>query len=195
MHAGFLQARALTCAGWSIHGNAPSEDVMGVDLYLKLSRSERILFNASFDRCLETCKVDIDFVNCFYSKLRSSDTEVAKILDSFPLGHRVQTLRHSIYTMIEFSERRMSANQLVNHSCAYLQDSLKPCMLDLWLNSLILAVSEFDRNYTPDILALWYRVMEPGVSLIKKLLAQEALVKQQPLDLRRETEIYLDSYG
>lgn len=160
MLAGYLQTTSLTGAGWLVYGNAPSTDVMGVVSTLNLSRSEKILFNASFDRCLETCEADIDLVNSFYSKLRSSDAEVANILDSVPLNRSGQRLRHSIYAMIKFSERQMSANQLVNHSCAYAQDSITPYLLDLWLNSLILAVSEFDHDYTTEVLALWTRVRQ-----------------------------------
>jgi hypothetical protein len=141
-------------------------------LYAQLEAAERDLFNASFDRCLETCEIDIHFISFFYSKLSSSNTEIAAIIDSFPLSQRIHALRHSIYVLIEFSEGRKTADELSEIACLHLLPGIKPFMLDLWLSSLLLSVAEYDGAYSPEIQSVWYRVMKPGIDLLKSLIEQ-----------------------
>lgn len=141
-------------------------------LLSKLKDNEKALFNGSFDRCMETCEADINFVSFFCSNLRSSDSKIAEIFDQFTINQRVHFLRHSIYLIIEFSEGRKTLDDLRLLANEYLDSAVQPYMLDLWLYNLIFAVAEFDREFDMDAKTVWLRVMSPGINALKLIVKQ-----------------------
>jgi hemoglobin-like flavoprotein len=97
----------------------------------------------------------------------------------FAEQHRL--LRHGLNSLLMYAED----NPLAVKTLTRIRDShsqrkmnIAPALYRYWMDSLLKAISEFDREFTVDLERVWRQVLEPGVEYIKSGYADISCAKR-----------------
>ena len=126
-----------------------------------------------FDDSLRRCNSKADFLDRFYDKFLTSSPKVREKFAHTDFVRQVRALRASLHLM------PLAAADPVHGPGRYLGDiaaqhnrehlDIGAELYDLWLDSLLATVKEFDPEYSPQVAAAWEEVMMVGIQyLIKK---------------------------
>jgi hemoglobin-like flavoprotein len=120
----------------------------------------------SFGRCL----AHGDLVQRFYDIFLESNPRVAPMFKHTDFEKQKGLLRHGLNLMIMFAKGDAAGQlglQRLKKSHSKINLNIYPELYKYWQNSLIKAVSEFDRKFDDNIKNAWEEVISYGVDYIK----------------------------
>lgn len=132
------------------------------------------LFDASYKRVLEAHPEGLEFFEAFYQRFLKSSEQVRVHFRDTDMERQRRMLRKSFYSLIAFYASSSADDVLCKiastHSARELD--IKPALYDLWLESLIDTVRDFDPDCrdpacSDDIELAWRLVMSPGITYMK----------------------------
>ena len=110
-----------------------------------------------------------EFFNAFYKQFLNSSPEVADKFQNTDMASQLQMLRISLDHMIYFAIDKEETDSITHvakiHSQA--QTDIPEHLYELWLDSLLLTVSKFDSQYTPNVEAAWREALSPAIEFMK----------------------------
>jgi hemoglobin-like flavoprotein len=131
-----------------------------------LSEDELMLFNDSFERCGSRP----GFLERFYQIFVASSPEVAEKFRNTDIRHQAALLRVSLYcVMLASSGKPEGEAHLARIAKIHNRAGrdISPALYDLWLESLLAAVREYDPELDDDAEQAWRRVLAPGIEFLK----------------------------
>ncbi len=125
-------------------------------------------FRSSLLRCLSNLR----FLDRFYSEFLSSSHEVKEAFSQTDMERQKAMLNASMYQLMNLYEK--PDDQVIAHiqelGAHHGKHALQiPAHLyDLWLESLLVAVSASDPEYDHELEKIWREVMSYGIDMMKK---------------------------
>jgi hemoglobin-like flavoprotein len=124
---------------------------------------ERVLqAEASYHRCGESGA----FYSTFYDHLLASDPRIPPMFASTDFDRQHRLLKHALGLLLIYAKRpNPSLLQRIaeRHRQVGIFDDLYPHFIE----SLVLAVSEHDPEYTPEVGDAWRSAVAPGIEYIR----------------------------
>ncbi len=136
-----------------------------------MNYAELIIFRKSFDRCMASPV----FFDLFYDHFLKSSPEVAEKFRHTDFARQKRALKASLYLIADSivqdsSDLSLSRNLLQMQEVAQRHSrsgaNIPPHLYILWLDSLLFAVKETDRNFDAKVEAAWRSGMQPGIDYI-----------------------------
>ncbi len=138
---------------------------VAVDLNTEFSDASRAV-NQSYGRIVtKNC-----LIARFYEIFIRSSAHVAAKFTNTNFEHQYQVLDQSLTMSLLFAEGNMIASRAMDriresHNRHHL--NIAPEYYDLWLDSLIKAISEIDPEFTPQLESQWRLVMSRAIEYIR----------------------------
>lgn len=114
------------------------------------------------------CCASPDFFDSFYRHFLASSPQVREKFTQTEMSGQKQLLRQGILNLVMHA-RGMPDTKLralgESHSRGKLD--IRPELYDLWLDALLLTVSEHDQQCNAEIRLAWSEVLNKGIAVIK----------------------------
>ena len=124
-------------------------------------------FRSSLLRCLS----NLHFLERFYEEFINSSPEIAKAFSHTNMERQKAMLNASLYQLMNFygssDEKAKKHIQDLGAQHGAYGHRIPPHLYDVWLDSLITAVSESDPQFNPSLEAVWREVMSAGIEVMK----------------------------
>ncbi len=129
---------------------------------------ERI-FDDSYERVLKIQHDQQGFFEAFYNRFIKADSRVAELFKHSDMERQQRMLEKSFYRLIVFYATNYADDYLeqvaIKHSKRV--HNVPPDLYDLWLDNLMITVSEFDPQYDENIELAWRLVLSTGITYMK----------------------------
>ena len=126
-------------------------------------------FDNSYERVKKIVKNDRSFFDAFYDRFTQSSPEVAEQFKHTDMQKQKKVLEKSFYSLLIFYATNNANDYLeeiaIQHSKSVLD--INPGLYDLWLESLIDTVKEYDYDFTPETELSWRLVLSVGITYMK----------------------------
>ena len=125
-----------------------------------------------FDESLRRCNSNAEFFDRFYDRFITSSPKVREKFTHTDFVRQRRALRASLHLMPLAAEdpengpQRYLTDLALRHSRKQLNIGSE--LYDLWLDSLLETVQEFDPEFTPEVAAAWEEVMMVGIQYMLK---------------------------
>ncbi|WP_166264622.1 globin [Marinobacter caseinilyticus] len=127
------------------------------------------IFDASYDRVLNAEPDHVDFFEAFYQRFLGSSPQVSVLFRHTDMARQRSMLKKSFYSLIAFYASGAVDNVL--RKIAYLHSerelNIQPYLYDLWLESLISTVRDYDPAFDDEVELAWRLVLSPGITYMK----------------------------
>lgn len=124
----------------------------------------------SFHDSLERCGLTADFLQDFYRKFIASSPEIAIKFSDTNFKTQARILKTSLYMAMLAADQNHEAREYLgriaerhNHKAL----DIKPEYYDLWIESMISTVREYDPKFNSDIEQIWRNFMQPAIEYMK----------------------------
>ncbi len=127
------------------------------------------IFNASFARALQNDSFNCDFISRFYDIFVGKSDEVAKLFGDTNMSAQKTMLHDSLHYMVEFFTSAKTGPHMESIARIHGRRELgiSDEMYDLWLESLMEALKEFDPEFNDQVELAWRLVLSPGITYMK----------------------------
>lgn len=127
------------------------------------------LFSASYKRVLIQEHDKKEFFDRFYEIFCSQSEEIARLFENTHMSSQKTMLHDSLDCLVDFFVSSKAPSYLKNvarrHSQADLDISLD--LYDVWLDSLVFTVREYDPQFDADVERAWRTTLSPGIAYMK----------------------------
>jgi len=122
---------------------------------------------ASYDRC---CRAP-NFIPDFYKTFLAACPEAAPMFARTDFERQVKLLQHAVGLLLIFPNQPPGEAPLLSrvaerHSRRDL--NVAPALYGPFIDSLVLTVRRFDKEFTPAVEAAWRETVAPGVEFMKR---------------------------
>ncbi len=109
------------------------------------------------------------FFDRFYDLFTQSSTIVSEAFQHTDMQHQKRMLRKSLLYCVGFTLNEQDASLMaeVARSHDVNHHDITPVLYDLWLDTMITTVREFDPCYDANVELCWRVSLAPGISYIK----------------------------
>ena len=124
----------------------------------------------AFHNSLERCGSSRKFLGRFYEIFLASSPAVAARFADTNFATQTRALQTSFYMAMLASSRRGEAADYLNRIAGYHSHSqmdIKPEYYDLWIDSLVAAVREFDPKFDDGVERVWREFLQPAIEYMK----------------------------
>ena len=128
------------------------------------------MFNEVFHNSFERCLAKPGFFNRFYELFLNSSPNIQDKFKNTDFRKQTQMVKKSLYRLTMASTRsKESLAELERIRQTHSPDHLniEPYMYDLWLDSLLQTVKEYDKAWTPEVETSWRKMFEPYIEILK----------------------------
>lgn len=131
----------------------------------KPNDAELLVFNASMDRCM----ADPTFLDRFYARFLLTSDVIGDKFANTAMDKQARVLRTSLYLMARAAQDKDDgkthlASIAKSHSRTEL--NIEPALYTYWLECLLAAVEETDRQFDADVKHAWGRVFEDSIKVM-----------------------------
>ena len=127
------------------------------------------IFTDSFHRVLGTGAYNSAFISDFYAIFLDASPSVAEMFAHTDMSAQRTMLHDSLIMMIEFYKTKVPSPRLQQlaelHSRR--QHDVPPEFYDLWLDSLVAAVSNQDPQFNDEVELAWRLALAPGICFMR----------------------------
>ena len=124
------------------------------------------IFKDSMTRVLGNGAYNPAFIRSFYDIFLETTPAVAKKFEHTDMSAQRTMLHDSLLMMVEFNRTREPSpalQQLANSHSRRVHD-INPEFYELWLDSLVAAVSRYDPEFTDQVDLAWRIALAPGIA-------------------------------
>lgn len=127
------------------------------------------VFSSSYARVVGQGAYNPAFVSRFYELFLASSPEVAGRFENTDMSRQKTMLHDSFTTLVEFNRQRRLSTQMAHLAAVHGPNAsdIRPALYDLWLESLIQTVAEFDPDFDRDVELAWRLTLAPGISYLQ----------------------------
>lgn len=127
------------------------------------------LFDQSYKRMLEFKEDKKKFLDRFYEIFFSKSDEIAELFKHTHMTAQKTMLQDSLFYMRDFYLHRKENEYLQRLAKVHSKSgkNIPPEFYDIWLDSLLEAVSEYDPEFSEDIELSWRIALSPGITYMK----------------------------
>lgn len=123
------------------------------------------------DRVMQSygrCCASPDFFDTFYRHFLASSPLIREKFVDTDMAAQKQLLRQGILNLVMHA-RGMSDSKLraLGESHSRQRLDIRPELYDLWLDALLLTISEHDKEYDANVGQAWREVLNKGIAVIK----------------------------
>lgn len=111
----------------------------------------------------------------FYELLMKSHPTIPKYFEKTDLAKQKQLLSQSINMAILFPQKNkiaINAISRIKKSHSHANLDIKPHLYTYWLDSLIAALEESDKDFTPELEKKWRETLQVAIDYIKEGYSQ-----------------------
>lgn len=127
------------------------------------------VFSKSFDRVLGTGAFRPDLIRDFYELFLETSPFVRETFAETDMAAQRTMLHDSLLMLVDFYQTRKTTPRLQRlaeiHSRT--ERNIPPDFYDLWLDSLIEAISRYDDQFDDRVNASWRIALAPGITFMK----------------------------
>lgn len=129
-----------------------------------MNEEDLSLFLDSFERCLKNDR----FIPIFYDIFLNSSEEIPGLFKNTDFSRQRRMLRVSLFEMAVASARRsIDLSSLSALTQRHHELKIQPRHYELWMQSLIAAVSECDKYFNPEVARVWQEAFRSGIDYMK----------------------------
>ncbi|WXL25032.1 globin [Ectopseudomonas mendocina] len=123
------------------------------------------------DRVMQSygrCCASADFFDSFYRHFLASSPQIRDKFTATDMSAQKLLLRQGILNLVMYS-RGMPDTKLraLGESHSRFKLDIRPELYDLWIDALLAAISEHDKDYSIEIRQAWVEVLNKGINVIK----------------------------
>ena len=127
------------------------------------------IFDASYERIL---KREIDgrcFFDAFYVNFINASPEIREKFKHTDMLHQQKMLKKSFYNLLVFYATNNVDNYLIRIAKQHNRNHLNipPPLYDLWLDTLLKTVADYDPEFSSTIELSWRLVLSTGITYMK----------------------------
>lgn len=127
-------------------------------------------FRASLKRCLATP----DFLHAFYEEFMGFSEEIRAKFRQTDFTRQTRILADSLYMMTVVAQGESEGPAFAEFDRLGRQHShgqldIRPELYDVWLDSLIKAVRQYDPEFTPALEIAWRETLRPGIEHMRSM--------------------------
>jgi hemoglobin-like flavoprotein len=127
------------------------------------------LFDGSYERVKTIKKNNKSFFDAFYDNFMNSSDEIKRHFRNTDMQKQKKMLEKSFYSLFIFYATNNANDYLnniaVRHSKSHT--NVSPELYEVWLDSLMKTVKEYDPHYNHDVELSWRVVLAPGIAYMK----------------------------
>ena len=127
------------------------------------------IFDASYERVLRVEHGGYNFFEAFYRNFIAASPQVRDKFKNTDMDHQQKMLKKSFYSLVVFYASNNVDDYLVNVAERHNKDNLdiRPEFYDLWMESLIATVAQYDEDFGDRIELAWRLVLSTGITYMK----------------------------
>ena len=127
------------------------------------------IFDQSYERVKKIKKNNKNFFDAFYDIFRDSSPIVEKHFQKTDMHQQKKMLEKSFYSLFIFYATNNANDYLdkiaVRHSKQ--NANVPPELYDLWMDSLVKTVAEYDPEFDEDVEVSWRIILSSGITYMK----------------------------
>lgn len=126
-------------------------------------------FSDSYARVMGQGAYNRDFIARFYDLFLASSPQIARHFAATDMSRQRTMLHDSFNTLINFNRHRRLTAQLAHLGAVHGPgaSNIAPVLYDLWLDSLMRTVAEFDPAWEHRVELAWRLALAPGIAYLK----------------------------
>ena len=127
------------------------------------------VFTASYRRALGNSSYNRDFIGRFYEILLTKSERIAQHFKHTDMSAQKTMLHDSLHYMVDFFTAHATNEYLQRIARVHSkgEHDIAPELYDIWLDSLIEALREFDPEFSDEVELSWRLVLAPGIVYMK----------------------------
>lgn len=129
------------------------------------------LFDESYERVLKRELDGKDFFAAFYDHFLLQSPEIREKFVNTEMVKQRSMLKKSFYRLLVFYGSNHADDYLKKvaqqHDRAHF--NVRPQLYDVWMDSLVHTVAQYDEQFTPETELAWRLVLTPGITYMKFL--------------------------
>ncbi len=127
------------------------------------------IFAGSIARVLGNGAYNPEFIGSFYDIFLKTSPSVAQKFERTDMGAQRTMLHDSLLMMVEFNKTRAPGPALKKLATSHSRGGhdVTASFYDLWLDSLIVAVSQHDPEFSEEVDLAWRIALSPGISYMR----------------------------
>ncbi len=127
------------------------------------------MFDTSFARILGETRGGRDFFETFYERFVGASPQVAEAFRHTDMDRQRSMLRKSFHYVVNFYVTTCANEALdrIARSHSRAGYDIAPELYDLWLETLMGVLRDFDPAYDGDVELAWRLVLSPGITYMK----------------------------
>jgi hemoglobin-like flavoprotein len=131
------------------------------------------VFKASYQRAIGNTGYDPDFIGKFYEIFIGESDQIGARFANTNMSTQKTMLHDSLHYMVDFFLSRKTSEYLQRIARVHSQheQDIPPALYDIWLDSLIKALEEFDTEFDEEVELAW-RLVAPGIVYMKFMHAR-----------------------
>ncbi len=127
------------------------------------------IFDASYERVLVHRHNGKDFFECFYDYFLESSPRIREKFKETAMENQHKMLKKSFYSLLVFYGSNQADDYLIKiaqkHDSAHFD--IHPDLYDIWLDTLMTTLRNFDPKFENDVELAWRLVLSPGITYMK----------------------------
>ncbi len=126
------------------------------------------IFDLSFERC-RGIKARPPFFESFYYRYLNTDPRIASIFRNTDIQHQQKMLEKSFYRLLTFYATNNSDDYMESIASSHSRQhhNIAPELYDLWLDTLLETVEQFDPLFDDTIELAWRLILSSGITYMK----------------------------
>lgn len=127
------------------------------------------LFSESFARVMGSGAYSPEFVGRFYTLFLESSPEISERFRNTDMSRQKTMLHDSFTTLVDFAAHRRLTPQMERLGAVHgpSASDVPPKLYQLWLDSLMATVREFDPDFTNETELAWRLTLAPGIAYLQ----------------------------
>ena len=127
------------------------------------------VFSQSFSRIMGAGAYNPEFVGRFYTLFLNSSPDIAKRFHATDMSRQKTMLHDSFTTLVDFNAHRRLTPQIQRLGAVHgpSGSDIPPGLYDLWLDSLMQTVREFDPDFNGETELAWRLTLAPGIAYLQ----------------------------
>ena len=127
------------------------------------------IFQRSLARAIGQGEYNHEFISRFYEIFLGRSDDIAELFHGTDMVAQRQMLHDSLVLLVDFFSSREVNPALDRIARVHARSGrdIRPELYDLWLDSLIEALSQFDPDFDAEVELSWRLVLAPGISYMK----------------------------
>ena len=127
------------------------------------------IFDASYERVLRVETGGRGFFDAFYENFTGASAEVRDKFKHTDMDRQKKMLKKSFYSLVVFYATNNVDDYLIKvaerHNRANID--IRPELYDLWMESLIATVAQYDADFNETVELAWRLVLSTGITYMK----------------------------